>query len=112
MGLPMLDGSIQQGLQGIPDVTGPVNSALVFHHLGQLDILNPAHAAYIPPLTNDTATDPCDPHGTPKASTPTTIRQNIDFLLTGQAKNFCTDLCDGEEPDEVPLLPAECPVAQ
>ena len=112
MGLPVLEGSYQQGLQGMPDVAGPVDSALVFHHLGQLDILNPAHAAYIPPLTNDTATDPCDPHGTPKASTPTTIRQNIDFLLTGQAKNFCTDLCDGEEPDEVPLLPAECPVAQ
>lgn len=112
MGLPVLEGSYQQGLQGMPDVAGPVDSALVFHHLGQLDILNPAHAPYIPPLTNDTATDPCDPHGTPKASTPTTIRQNIDFLFTGQAKNFCTDLCDGEEPDEVPLLPADCPVAQ
>jgi hypothetical protein len=111
MGLPVLEGSIQQSLQGMPDVAGPVDSALVFHHLGQLDILNPDHAAYVPPLTDDTATDPCDPHGTPKASTPTTILQNIDFLLTGQARNFCTGLCDGEEPDEVPLLPATCPVA-
>jgi hypothetical protein len=111
MGLPVLAGSYQQSLVGLPDVAGPVDSALVFHHVGQLDILNPAHAPYIPPLTNDTANDPCDPHGTPKASVPTSIRQNIDFLQAGQASNFCTGLCDGDVPDELPLLPATCPVA-
>ena len=112
MGLPVLEGSYQQSLEGMPDVAGPVDSALVFHHVGQLDILDPAHAPYVPPLTNDTATDPCDPHGTPKSSIPTSIMQSIDFLQTGQARNFCTGLCDGGIPEERPLLPATCPVAE
>lgn len=111
MRLPVLAGSYQQSLVGMPDVDGPVDSALVFHHVGQLDILDPAHAPYIPPLTNDVAMDPCDPHGVPKSSVPTSIRQSIDFLLTGQASNFCEGLCDGDVPDELPLLPAACPVA-
>jgi hypothetical protein len=111
MGLPVIEGSYQQSLEGMPDVAGPVDSALVFHHLGQLDILNPAHAPYIPPLTNDTANDPCDPHGIPKASIPTSIMQSINFLLTGQVTNFCSGICDGDVVEERPLLPATCPVA-
>jgi hypothetical protein len=113
MNLPSIAGSIQQGLQGIPDVAGPVDSALVFHHLGVLDILDPTHAPHIPPLTNDTASGECDPHGIPKASVPTSIMQSIDFLLTGQVSNFCTgpnDLCDGDNTEEQPLLPDACPV--
>jgi hypothetical protein len=112
MGLPVIEGSYQQSLQGMDDVGGPVDSALVFHHVGQLDILDPTHALHVPPLTDDTATDPCDPHGEPKASIPTSIRQSIDFLATGQVSNFCSGLCDGDIPDELPLLPALCPVAE
>jgi hypothetical protein len=111
MNLPVLAGSYQQGLQGMPDVAGPVPSALVFHHLGQLDILNPEHAPHIPPLTNDVASGACDPHGVPKASTPTSILQSIDFARTGLASNFCSGLCDGDVPEERPQLPANCPVA-
>jgi pimeloyl-ACP methyl ester carboxylesterase len=111
MNLPVLAGSIQQGLQGMPDVAGPVPSALVFHDLGQLDILNPEHAPHIPPLTNDVASGACDPHGVPKASTPTSILQSIDFARTGMATNFCSGLCDADVPEERPQLPANCPVA-
>jgi hypothetical protein len=111
MGLPVIAGSYQQSLEGMADVAGPVDSALVFHHVGQLDILDPVHAPHIPPLTNDTANDPCDPHGEPKASIPTSIMQSVDFLTTGQVSNFCTGLCDGGIAEERPLIPANCPVA-
>jgi hypothetical protein len=111
MGLPVIEGSYQQALQGMPDVPGPVPSALVFHHLGQLDILNPEHAPHIPPLTNDVASGDCDPHGIPKASTPTSIIQSIDFLRTGEVTNPCSGLCDADIPQERPQLPANCPVA-
>jgi hypothetical protein len=111
MGLPVIAGSYQQSLQGMPDVAGPVPSALVFHHLGELDILNPAHAPHIPPLTNDVASGACDPHGVPKASTPTSIIQSVDFLRTGMVTNPCSGLCDGDIPEERPQLPGNCPVA-
>jgi hypothetical protein len=111
MRLPVIEGSYQQSLEGLPDVAGPVPSALVFHHMGQLDITNPAHAPHIPPLTNDVASGACDPHGVPKASTPTSILQSIDFLTTGQVTNPCSGLCDGDVPEERPQLPASCPVA-
>jgi hypothetical protein len=83
----------------------------VFHHLGQLDILDPTHAPHIPPLTNDVASGACDPHGIPKASTPTSIIQSIGFLATGQVTNPCSGLCDGDVVQERPQLPANCPVA-
>jgi len=111
MNLPMIAGSIQQSLVGIPDVPGPVDSALVFYDLGQLDILDPTHAPHIPPLTNDVASGQCDPHGIPKATVPASVLQSIDFLQTGQVTNFCDGLCDAATFEERPLLPANCPVA-
>jgi hypothetical protein len=112
MGLPVIAGSYQQSLQGMDDVAGPVDSALVFHHLGQLDILDPTHAPYIPPLANRSVDDnACDPHGIPKASVPTSILQTLGFLTTGQVENTCSGLCDGDVVEEQPLLPANCPVA-
>jgi hypothetical protein len=111
MGLPVLAGSYQQSLQGMPDVAGPVDSALVFHHLGLIDILNPAHEDYVPPLTNAVAPGSCDPHPV-QSSTPSSIRQSIGFLTSGQVSNFCSGLCDGDVPDELPIRPYEdsCPL--
>ncbi len=103
MNLPVLAGSIQQGLQQMPDVPGPVSSALVFHDIGELDILNPAHQRFLPPLANLFPSSKCDPH--PRhASIPAVIRQALDFLYTGLLENRCSGLCDGDEPDEKPLL--------
>jgi pimeloyl-ACP methyl ester carboxylesterase len=104
MNLPVLQGSIQTGLQQMPDATEPQPSALVFHHNGELDITNPAHAPFIPPLANLFPSDVCDPH--PRhASIRAAIHQLLDFFTTGLIANFCTDgLCDGDDPTEQPLL--------
>jgi hypothetical protein len=103
MKLPVVAGSIQQGLQGMPDVAGPVPSALAFHHNGELDITNPAHAAYIPPLANLFPSDVCDPH--PRhASIRAVIRQMLNFIASGEIANECDGLCDGATPDEQPVL--------
>jgi pimeloyl-ACP methyl ester carboxylesterase len=52
LGLPNLDGSIQQGLQEIPDLSGPLDSAMVTYDTGSFDIFNPLHEPFIPPLAN------------------------------------------------------------
>ena len=101
--LPVLAGSIQQGLQQMPDVEGPVPSALVFHDAGELDILNPAHQAFLPPLGNQFSSSVCDPHSR-HASAPATVRQAMQFLLTGELENKCNGLCDGDSVDERPVL--------
>ncbi len=104
LGIPMLEGSIQQRLQEIPDVTGPQDSGIIFWDLGELNILNPAHAPFIPPLANLFPSDVCDPHPR-RASIPDAIRQITTFLKPGgQIEDFCQGLCDGAAPDEQPLL--------
>ncbi len=105
LGLPNLEGSIQQGLVDIPDVAGPVDSAYLTWHLGELDILNPAQAAHIPPLANLFPDGVCDPH--PRRPTvPAGIRQIDAFLRPdGQIMNFCDGLCDGSVPAERPAGP-------
>ena len=104
MGLPSLLGSIKQGLPEIPDLPGPLDSAYVSTHLGELDILNPAHAPFIPPLANLIPSGVCDPH--PRRSTvPDSIRQLSAFLLPGgRIVSFCDGLCDGNVPDERPVI--------
>ncbi len=106
LNLPVLAGSIQQGLEGMPDVAGPVPSAVIFHDLGELDVLNPAHQQFLPPLANQFSSGVCDPHSR-HVSSPATIRQAMQFLQTGLIENTCTGLCDGDIPDERPLL-GEC----
>jgi hypothetical protein len=101
MRLPNLAGSIQQGLEETPDVTGPVPSAYVMWDLGELDILDPAHAPHIPPLANVIPDDVCDPH--PRRPTvPAAIRQIVGFFQEGQIANTCDGLCDASTPDERP----------
>ncbi|MBI3784864.1 MAG: hypothetical protein HY270_15830 [Deltaproteobacteria bacterium] len=103
MNLPVLAGSIQQSLQGMPNVAGPVPSALIFYDLGELNILDPAQQKFIPPLANLFPSDVCDPHPR-QASTPAGIHQVLHFLSTGEIVNTCSGLCDGDVADEQPLL--------
>lgn len=100
MGLPNLVGSMRAGMPGIPDVAGPVDSAYVSWGLGELDILDPAHAPFIPPLANQIPSGVCDPH--PRRPTvPAAILQLDAFTREGGAvRSFCDGVCDGATPIE------------
>jgi hypothetical protein len=130
MGLSNLEGSLQSGLQEIPDVTGPVDSAYVMYDSGAFDLFNPAHQGgicnsasggaaglscttdadcspglcdpHIPPLSNRFPTTKCDPHGSPR-KTPAHVLQFYEFLQPGgQITNHCNGTCDAGDPLEIP----------
>jgi hypothetical protein len=111
LGVPSLQGSLQEGLQGIPDLAGPLDSALVIYDTGSFDIFNPAHYGVdglgrqlIPPLANEIPSDVCDPHGR-RGVIPASIDQLQGFLQPGgQIENFCTDdgVCNASEDYEKP----------
>ena len=102
LGLPSLVGSLQQGLQAIPDLAGPLNSAFVLYDTGAFDIFNPAHQPFIPALANVIPSGVCDPHSGPR-SIPAAVQQQIEFLQPGgQVKNFCNGICDAGDPSEIP----------
>jgi hypothetical protein len=102
MGLPNLIGSLQEDLQGIPDMAGPLASAYIMYDTGAFDLFNPAHAPHIPPLSNIIPTDVCDPHNGPR-QTPAAVRQLIAFLQPGgQISSFCNGTCDAGEALEIP----------
>ncbi len=102
MGLPNLEGSLQEGFHGIADVAGPVDSAHVMYDTGAFDLFDPLHAPFIPLLSNVIPSGVCDPHGGPR-STPAAIRQVVHFLQPGgQVENFCNGLCDAAEALEIP----------
>jgi hypothetical protein len=102
LGLPNLDGSLQAGLQDIPDVVGPVDSATITYSTGAFDLFDPDHQPHIPPLSNLFPTNVCDPHGGPRR-TPAMVQQFYAFLQPGgQVSNFCNGLCDAAEPLEIP----------
>jgi hypothetical protein len=102
MGVPNLDGSLQEGLQQIPDVVGPVDSAYVMYSSGAFDLFNPDHQPHIPPLANLFPTAVCDPHGSPRR-TPAHVLQFYDFLQPGgQITNTCNGVCDAGDPLEIP----------
>jgi hypothetical protein len=101
MQLPNLVGSLQEDLQDIPDLAGPLDSAYVIYDTGAFDLFNPAHQPFIPPLSNIIPSGVCDPHNMPR-NTPAAIRQLINFLQPGgQVSNFCNGLCDAGEPLEI-----------
>ena len=109
LGIPNLDSSIQQGFQGIPDVSGPVDSAMVIYDQGSYDIFNELHYGFqgsgrlIPELANRIPSGKCDPHGGPRISIPASLDQLAAFLQPGgQVENFCDGLCDGTIPYERP----------
>jgi hypothetical protein len=119
--LPNLSGSIQQGLQGIPDVSGPQDSALVIWDTGVFDLASPdpTQQAAIPPLANLTPSqqDVRDPHLCTHPI-PAAFEQMRRFLRPGgQVENLCDGplaLCDAGSPAERPdpsfffLSPDEC----
>jgi hypothetical protein len=102
--LPMLEGSVVRGLEGIPDSTGPQTSAYVVYDTGSFDVANPAHAPFIPPLVNRPPTrNRCDPHGL-RGRIPASLDQLLGFFRPGGViSNFCADgVCDASEPNEIP----------
>jgi hypothetical protein len=103
LGLPSLVGSLQTGLVGIPDMPGPLPSALVMYDTGSFDLDNPAHAPFIPPLANlQPQANHCDPHGL-ESRIPASIEQLRAFLQPGgQVQNYCNGRCDAGEPSELP----------
>jgi len=104
LGLPNLEGSIQQGLQEMPDLVGPVDSAMVVYDAGSFDLFNPLHEPFIPPLKNLVPSSVCDPHGA-RRRIPAGIVQLTNFLRPGgQVENFCEgpgNLCDADRPFEI-----------
>jgi hypothetical protein len=112
LGLANLEGSIQQGLVGIPDAAGPLASALQTWDLGAFDLFDPADAPLIPPLANLIPSGVCDPHGG-RRRVPAAIVQMVEFMQPGGAiTNPCegpANLCDGDRPFELPDgAPAPC----
>jgi hypothetical protein len=94
-------GSLQRGLQGIPDAAGPLASAYVMYDTGAFDIFNPAHEPFIPPLANVIPSGVCDPHGA-RPQIPAGIHQLFAFLQPdGQVSNFCNGDCDAGDPTEI-----------
>jgi len=108
LGIPNLDSSIQQGFPGIPDVPGPVDSAMVIYDTGSYDIFNIFHyqlrggGQLIPPLDNQIPSGICDPHAM-RLEIPASLDQLAAFLRPGgQVENFCDGLCDATIPYERP----------
>jgi hypothetical protein len=104
LGLRNVEGSVVQDLPGIPDVTGPQRSGYVVYDTGSFDLENPAHAPFIPPITNDQAQlNQCDPHAR-QLAIPASLEQLAGFLRPrGVIENFCNDLCDAGDPSEIPF---------
>ena len=101
--IPMLEGSILTGLPGIPDVVGPQPAGWIVYDTGALDITNPAHLPFIPPLGNEQAVQSsCDPHGQ-RTGIPASVAQLQLFWDAGIIENFCTDdgICNASEPNEI-----------
>ena len=107
LGIPSLQGSLLQGLAGIPDQPeGPsgLDSALVFYDTGAFDVFDPLYDPYIPPLANRIPSSKCDPHGE-RFTIPASIDQLLEFLRPGgTVRNYCTDdgVCDASEVSEQP----------
>ena len=104
--LSSLDGSLQHGLQQIPDTVGPLDSAFVMYDTGSFDLFNPAHQPFIPPLSNLIPSPVCDPH-VRRPQIPAGILQLVNFLQPGgQVVNFCSGVCDAGSAIEQP--PSAC----
>ncbi len=105
LGLPMLEGSLVKGWQGIPDRPGPLDSAVVMYDTGYFDILDPAHQDAIPPLANLPPADRvCDPHPV-RPLIPAGIFQLLGFMQPeGMIENLCDGICGAGSPEEQPPI--------
>jgi len=108
MGIPSLQGSLQAELEEIPDVDAGaegIDNGFAMYATGWYDVFDPAYDAVIPLLANRIPNGICDPHGIPRLTIPAGIQQQAEFLRPGgKIKNFCTDTCDGQTPDEQPAF--------
>jgi pimeloyl-ACP methyl ester carboxylesterase len=107
--LGTLEGSVMRGLAGMPDLSGPQDSAYVVYDTGSFDVANPRHRPVIPPLRNVSAqSNRCDPHGL-RGRIPASLDQLLGFLAPGgRIENFCADgVCDASQPYEIPYGAAE-----
>ena len=105
--IPSLVGSAEFGKPLIPDLPGPLESALVYYDAGGL--VPGVHDDSIPPLENRRVfIDSCDPHSE-RLRTPASLDQLFAFLdANGTIENFCDGLCDGKDSQGVDL-PYEIP---
>jgi hypothetical protein len=103
MNLPMLEGSVQQRVAGIPDVAGPQDAGLIYYDLGELDLFDPAHEEDIPPLANLIVRGTCDPHPR-QPGVRAGIRQLTAFLAEGKIRSYCDGACDAATPEERTVL--------
>ena len=114
MGIPHLEGSIQAGMPGLPDVNADVgsghpglDSAMQIYDVGFFDIFDPAQEPVLPALANLIPSSKCDPHGTARLSVPASVDQLGTFLQPGgQIFNFCDGICDAAIAYEQPSF--EC----
>jgi hypothetical protein len=110
LGLRNVEGSAVQDLPGIPDVNGAQRSGYVVYDTGSFDPDDPAHAPFIPPLSNEQAQlNECDPHAR-QLAIPASIEQMLGFLQPrGVVENSCNGLCDAGDPSEIPFgAPVPC----
>ncbi len=101
--IPTLEGSVWTGLPGIPDAVGPQTSGVIYYDTGALDVNNPAHIPFIPPVGNEQGIqNRCDPHGQ-RTGIPASVAQLLGFWNNGVIENFCTDdgVCNASNPSEI-----------
>jgi hypothetical protein len=104
LGLPSIVGSRLSGLVQIPDLEGPLPSALVINDYGRFDLANPAHEPFIPPLANlEPVCSACDPHIPSPIDVGSARQQILGFFQPGgEIENFCNGICDAGDPTELP----------
>ncbi len=107
LGLPNLEGSVVRELPGVPDLAGPLDSALVTVDSGSFDLFNPSHQSLIPPLENLPSNPICDPHITVGVfPSEASLLQMEEFLRPGGSiQNFCDGICDAATPIEISSVP-------
>jgi hypothetical protein len=105
--LPALVGSAEYGKPQIPDLPGPLDSAVEYYDPGGL--VPGVDDAEIPPLADlREQVDQCDPHAE-TLRIPAQIDQLTAFLQPGgEISNFCDGLCNGKDADGN-WLPYEIP---
>jgi hypothetical protein len=102
LGIGNLAGSLLQGYEGIDDVAGPQDSAMVVWSTGAFDLWDPAQQTHIPPLANRIPSSACDPHGG-RPTIPAGVQMALDFLQPGGTiSNTCSGFCDAGIPFEQP----------
>lgn len=114
LGVGVHEGSAMKGLAGMPDTTGPQDSAYIVYDTAAFDLSDPVQQAsgIIPPLVNRPAvSNRCDPHNR-RQVIPASVSQLLTFLPPGgKIENFCSDdgVCNASDVNELPSFdPGQC----